>query len=217
MYSFFIFTFFRQHTLQRPGRRLFANGKEIPIDFLFYLIDKHVASGRTTIVAPYPTSDKPNESGYVWSGYSAERILEKVQFIYNSAIHEYIKMISSTFKKLRSSLTIAILSPCMIVGKLRIPEDSTTLTHLRQLTWYIKALPENEQTCVDILSDEIQSNILDLLNPLLQNNMAHRPDAEDREIARITSKCVDIYHSALVTKLVFSWLSDELKEIGWIE
>ena len=121
---------------QYIGHRWLANGKEIPTDFLFYLIDKHVASGHTIIATPYPTSDKPNDSGWVWSGYSAERFLEKVQFVYSSAINEYTKMVNSIFEKLQSNLRTAVLSPCMIVGKLKFPENSVTFANSPQLTWY---------------------------------------------------------------------------------
>lgn len=199
------------------GHRWRANGKEIPTNFLFYLIDRQVASGHTMIAAPYPTSDKPNKSGWVWSSYSAERFLEKVRFVYNSAIDEYTKMVNSIFKKLQSSLRMAVLSPCMIVGKLRFLENGVTLEDSPDLTWYIKALPENEQTCVDIQLGEIQLNHRDLLDSLHRNNMTLRPDAEDKGIACITSEYVDICNSTPVTNLVFSWLKDELKGIGWIE
>ncbi len=202
---------------QYIGHRWLANGKEIPTDFLFYLIDKHVASGHTIIAAPYPTSDKPNDSGWVWSGYSAERFLEKVQFVYSSAINEYTKMVNSIFEKLQSNLRTAVLSPCMIVGKLKFPENSVTFANSPQLTWYVKALPENEHTCVDIQLGKIPSNHLDLLNSLLRNNMMLRPNATDKRIASITSGYVDICKSTPVTNLVFSWLKAELTEIGWIE
>ena len=202
---------------QYVGCRWQVNGKEISADTLFCLIDKRIASGHTTIVTPYPTSDKPNKSGWVWSGYSTDRFLEKTRFVYNSAINEYVKMVNSIFIKLQSSLRTAILFPCMIVGRLKLSQKSTTLASPPQLTWYIKALPEDDQTCVDIQIGKLQSDFADLLNTLLQNNMRLRPDAEDRVGAHIASGYADICNSTPVTNLVFSWLKNDLKEIGWVE
>lgn len=199
------------------GKRWLVSGKEIPTNFLFYLIDKHVASGHTIIATPYPTSDRSNHSGWVWSGYSAERFLEKVRFVYHSALNEYTKLVNSIFEKFQCNLRTAVLSPCMIVGKLKFHENSVTFADSPQLTWYMKALPESEHTCVDIQLGEIPSSHLDLFNSLLRNNMMLRPDAMDKRIASITSGYVDICNSTPVTNLVFSWLRDELKEIGWIE
>lgn len=204
---------YRQHI----GHRWLANGKEIPTNFLFYLIDKHVASGHTSIAAPYPTSDRQNESGWVWSGYSAERFLEKVQFVYSSAIDEYMKIVNSIFVKLQNSLWTAMLSPCKLVGKLKFPEVSITFADSPQLTWYIEALPESEETRVDIQLGEVQSSHLDLLNSLFQNNSRLRPDIENKGIAHITSGYVDICKSTPVTNVVFSWIENELKDIGWID
>lgn len=183
----------------------------IQADYLFDIIDKEIATGYTTITAPYPTADKPIESGYVWSCYSAERFLEKTQFVYGSAIDEYMKLMNSVFSKFQGSLRTAILSPCMIVGKLKFSENGAPV-----LTWYIKALPESEQSCVDIQLGEISIND-NLWDSLLRNNMALRPDADDRGIMLIASGYVDICNSTPVTNLLFSWLKDELKAIGWIE
>lgn len=184
------------------GHRWQVNGKKVQTDYLSYLIDGHVASGHTTIVAPYPTSNKPNKSGWVWSGYSAEHFLEKVQYVYNSAIYEYMKIVNSIFKKFRSSLRIAVLSPCVIIGILRFLEDGATFEDSPELTWYIKALPEDEQNCVDIQLGEIELN-LDLLNSLHRNNMMLRPEAEDGRITHITSEYVDICKSTPVTDTKF--------------
>ena len=126
-------------------------------------------------------------------------------------------MVTSIFRKLQSCLRTAVLCPCMIVGKLRFSEESVTLADSPLLTWYIKAIPENEQTCVDIRLGEMKFDDFELFNSLRRNNLMLRPDAEDRGIARITSGYVNICNSTPVTNLVFSWLKDELKGIGWIE
>ena len=44
-----------------------------------------------------------------------------------------------------------------------------------------------------------------------------RPGAMDKKSKALLLEYIDICNSIPVTNLVFSWLRDELKEIGWIE
>lgn len=199
------------------GSRLQVNGREIQTDFLFHLLDKRIADGETEITAPYPVPDKSNKSGWVWSGYSAERFLEKTQFVYSTALEEYIKLVNIVFRALKDNLRTAILVPCKLVGKIRFSEESVTFTDSPHLTWYMEALPSSETSCVDIQFGELPINHADLLSSLLQNNLRLRPDAENKSMAFISSGYLDIYKSTPVTNIVFSWLERELKEIGWID
>ncbi len=198
------------------GHIWIINGKEVSADFLFDLLDKRIEAGNTTIAAPYPTSDKPATSGLVWSGYSAQRLLEKVQFVYGSAIDEYMRMVDSAFISLQNSLRTAILFPFKLVGKLKFSKDSATWANSPQLAWYIEALPKSERTCVDIQLVETQLNPFNIFNSLFQNNLRLRPDAEIEDLAHIDWGHVDIFKSTPVTNIVFSWLENELKSIGWI-
>lgn len=199
------------------GRRWIVNGKTVDADFLFYLIDNHIENGRTSIVAPYPVSDKQHTPGWVWSSYSPERFLEKVQFVYGTAFSEYMQMAETVFIKLKEDLRTAKLAPCELVGGLEFNENSNSFEDSPALTWYMKALPINARNGVDIQFRKIEFNDDELFHSLIRHNLKMRPGIENRDVVHITSQFVDICNSTPVTNIVFSWIEDELKKIGWIK
>lgn len=200
------------------GHRWEINGKAVSAEFLFHLIDDHIKNGKTTISAPYPVSDKPHRSGeWVWSSYSTEQLLKKTQFIYGSALSEYMRIVDTVFSKLKKSLEIAKLAPCELVGGLEFQEEDTTSASGPSLVWYVKALPISEDSNVNIQLQKISFNDDNLLRLLIQHNLKMRPEFENSAVAQITSQYLDIFSSTPVTNIVFSWLKEELKEIGWID
>lgn len=197
------------------GSRLIVNGKTVQADSIFCLIDKLISKGITSITAPYPITDKENKSGWIWGGYSAEKFLEKTQFIYGSAVNEYMRMADTVFSKLRDNLIGATLAPYKLVGRIKFYENSTTFGEAPQFMWYREALPYNEANCVDIqFGDTNVSN--DIFESLIRNNLRLRPAAKGERISCITLEYLDICKSTPVTDVVFSWLERELKGTGWI-
>lgn len=194
-----------------------VNGRRIDTGVLFTLLDRRMETGGSTFAAPYPVSDRPNEAGWVWSGYSAERFLEKTRYVYTAAVCEYMRLVDAVFDRLRDSLPTAMLFPFRLAGRLCFSEDDRSFSDSPWMTWYVEALPEGEAASVEIEPGELQADRMELLDSLIRNNRRLRPDMEQREIAGVTSQYVDICNAAPVTNVVFSWLERELKGIGWID
>ncbi len=81
----------------------------------------------------------------------------------------------------------------------------------------MKALPVSQDNNVNIQLQEISFNDNNLLHLLIQHNLKMRPEFENSAVAHITSQYLDIFSSTPVTNIVFSWLKEELEEIGWID
>ena len=185
---------------------------------LFYeMIDKNISEGIYSIIPPYPVSDKKPPSGsWIWQYYSAERYLEKVKFVYSSALTEYNSIVETAFPVLKDCLKLTQLMPCKLVGKLSFHEDSESYSDSPHLILYFEALPYNEFSKVDIQIKESTTNNIELLSQIRKKNMNLRPEFILHSIATIKLQGLDIITSTPVTDLVYEWLESELKTLGWI-
>lgn len=146
--------------------------------------------------------------------YSTERYLEKIQFIYNSALTEYSTLVDAIFSSLKKGFRISRLSPCKLVGKLMFEENSECTPFL---TWYFEALPSSEQNSTDIQLTKTPVNPYTLLESIAKNNSILRPELVGSNIASVTSQPLYGLSTTPVTDVVYKWLDSELTAIGWLK
>ena len=88
-----------------------------------------------------------------------------------------------------------------------------------KMTWYIEAIPSDKKNEVMITYDnedtvDVQVN---LLSEIHQNNIKYRPLKRSWINSSITTQRLNCFTSMPVTDIVYNWLKNDLKKIGWID
>ena len=209
-------------SIKRPrdycGKVLKTRRRNVSLNLFFQILDEHIAAGNTMMEPPYPTSDKSRQSGgLVWSSYSSERYLERVRFVYNNALQQYKALTDTVFSALKRDLKKSQLIPCKLVGGLRFNEDPKNAYDAPDMTWYLEALPITEESYTDIQLRDIPINDETIWKNMVENNARYRPDLAESQQGFITSQVLNVISTTPVTNVVYSWLKDDLNEIGWLE
>ena len=165
------------------------NGHMIQTDLFFSILDRWISEGRLSIEPPYPVSDKePSESsGWIWSDYSSERYLEKVQFVYATGLSEYFQIVQTVFSPLSQGMRKYQLMPCSLIGGLKFDPQSSTPP---SLTWYIQALPNEEKSYTDIQLREIPFHYSVRSASVRKVNESLRTELRGRSSYQITQQSV---------------------------
>lgn len=197
------------------SRRLISSNDEriAKKDFLD-LLNKYTVPNAEHISPPFPASDQPFVSGYVWSCYSKARYLDLVKYVYGCALEEYLTLVNTVFSSFRPDFPTYLLSPCRIVGDLEF-DPYTGDTGAPGLKWYILALPESSSNEIDI--DYRNRNKLgDPYDAIIANRKIFRPKMKNIGIIQ-TSEALFLNCYKPVTNTVYKWIASELKKLGWIK
>lgn len=197
-------------------------GEEMQLDTYFNLVDDLICRGEKTILPPYPVSDRPNTSGWVWGAFSQARMLEKVRYVYANALLEYKQLVETIFSTLKDQMPMYRLLPGKLVGTLRYDDMSAGMNGGPALEWYIVALPSGEESFVSIELQQEKQDVNFLGDKLLwdrvqKTNRKNRPEYPGEVFSAFHSGRMDIFITKPVTHLVYEWVKDDLKKIGWYE
>lgn len=195
---------------------LLAGGKEFSIEDIDAVVNEYKNAGITQVKPPYPLSDKRGQGGAIWKQYSKKRYIEKISFVYETALRVYMDLVNTVFLTLRDDLCIAQLYPCKLVGGLKFPDGGDWAHFGPNLTHYWEALPYGEEAYIDIQVREIPFSNPDYFHRICLTNESLRPEFRIQPATTMSSGWVDVFGPMPVTDMVFSWLNDELKELGWI-
>ncbi|MCM1233318.1 MAG: hypothetical protein NC489_24635 [Ruminococcus flavefaciens] len=196
------------------GKSLQIETVSVQTNLFFKTVDEHRSRGIFKILPPSPVSDRPQAPGGDWMAYSTGRYLEKIRFIYHSALTEYFILVDTIFSSFKKGFRISQLSPCKLVGKLEFEEKSERAP---SITWYFEALPRNEQNSIDIQLTKTSVNPYALLESLAKNNSTLRPELVGSDIANITRQILYGLSATPVTDVIYKWLASELATIGWLK
>ncbi|MEA5057940.1 MAG: SMEK domain-containing protein [Anaerotignum propionicum] len=199
------------------GKKYNHNGHDIQCDLYFSLIDKLLSKDIFVIQPPYPVSDKSfSTSNSVWSTFSNQRMLEYARFIYSGAINEYKHLVDVYFCKLANRMPMYSLYPAKFIGYLKYDDTLHGLSGAPIMTWYLFALPEGQAPEYIFFFNANYDKAMDHIQELQQNNIKYRPCKRDWITSSIHQQ--PVYMSPTpVTDIVYDWLKDDLKAIGWIK
>ena len=201
------------------GSDFFYGRRKIHLDLYFFYIDKLMKKGITVTQPPYPVSDKPlsQRNGFVWGGYSKQRMLEYVEFVYSNSIDEYKRLIDIYFCRLANRMPIFSLYPGEFIGYLEYDDSVTDLKGGPKMAWYFSALPEGkDSTCTISFNDNNYRKIWEHSQELYQNNIRYRSSKRDWICSSLFKQVLDISSATPVTDIVYNWLRSDLERIGWI-
>ncbi len=151
---------------------------------------------------------------------------KRIEEIYKVALDEYQNLSKLWFENLLSGMQVAGLLPARLVGIFTPPLlPDNPYGDSPRFDWYLEPLPKDSQNIVEIKFSEdvkndayetyckLSSSIANRLRDLRPNSSSWlrcNPHGESIDISLFRS-------DAPVTVLVYSWLEEDLRSIGWID
>ena len=166
----------------------------------------------------YIASDQKNTSKWITGTYSKDQLLKRLQDIYSKAICTYKDFVDTFLNPLKSQLSTYLILPCEFVGILQYTcDEHKKLASYPRFSWYMKPLPISEPNQINICckdEDEIWNNTA-VCDDLIMAQKTLRKDSNifiNNKIHICDVKLSD----TPVTDIIYEWLEDDLKEIGWL-
>lgn len=174
---------------------------------------------KKTAIPPYITSDLKNTSKWMIGIYSKNQLLKRIQDSYFKALCTYKPFVETFLNPLKNQLSTYLILPCEFIGILQyICNENGNLTSYPGFSWYMKPLPISVQNQISICckeEDEIWKNSTDICNDLIAIQKKLRIDDNIFIINKIFSGHIHLSETP-VTDIIYEWLEDDLKEIGWL-
>ena len=199
---------------------VYINGRKKPrLDAFFSIIDQMYDNGVSEIHPSVPCGDKDlSTARFVWSHYSEEQLYKRVTEIYKQALQAYRDYSSGAFSSFAPRMRIAAFMPAVFHANLTFREDGTERNDGPTLTWHMEALPMDKQNRVDITLNEPEQWVhdADALHRILENDTTNRPLAHEWLFPSLHSQTLRCFEATPITDVVFQWIEDDLKSIGWM-
>lgn len=205
----------------RPySKEYLSFNNNVNVSQFFMLLDSLDLSGQDTLLPSYVIGDKDLSSGWIWGNYSKEKMLERITKTYYNAICDYKTFIESFFSSIKEQMSTYLILPCEFVGILQYEEDGNDFSSGPAMTWYMSPLLPSAQNRINISynnKDEIWNNSSIVFDNLKSTSRKLR--AEHEHFINFTihgGRCFDSSETP-TTDIIYSWLTDDLKKIGWLK
>jgi hypothetical protein len=192
---------------------------EYHLDAFFSLVDLMLKNGIHSIEPTVPSGDKEfGEGCFIWSHYSERRLYERVCAIYEKALQAYSDFVSDLFASFAARMRVAALMPVIFHANLTYKEDGLDRSDGPALTWHMEAQPKTMKNKIEITLNEteVRQDDPDAIHSILEKDILHRPLQREWLGPVFHSQVLRCFDATPITDVVFSWIEDDLKEIGWI-
>jgi hypothetical protein len=151
---------------------------------------------------------------------------KRVEEIYKAALDEYQNLSKLWFENLLSGMQVAGLLPARLVGIFTPPLlPDNPYGDSPRFDWYLEPLPKDSQNIVEItFSEDVRNNAYETYckrSSIIANRLRDlRPNSSSWLRCNPHGESIDISlfrSDAPVTVLVYSWLKEDLRLIGWID
>jgi hypothetical protein len=159
--------------------------------------------------------------GWVWSGYSKERMLQRVRGVYEGAMMAYVEIRSAIFSSFGLTMGHAALFPAKIVGSLRYDPDDQSWGGGPVLSYSIRPhSPDrsNEKGAAMISYLEPSDPSLGFQEAVaeLDSHFTENPEAALFGRATYVQTALEIFHRRPATYIALDWLWSDLAQLGWV-
>ncbi len=197
------------------------------LDRMHRLVDPS-ASGPVT--EPWPGRDA-ELGGWVWSGYTPERMLERTRAIYGGALTAYREMSEGILASFGDALGHAALLPAVLEGRLTAPQGDQ-FEHGPQLEYTLRPVGTPGPAGQRQGSDNVDIALVeDTPHPSLawdedwwQTAAAERNRYEQRNPGVTTFSALsqtrtmaDLWGPRPATTNALEWIWKDLRELGWVK
>lgn len=182
------------------------------------LVDQWRESGVTELISPWPDQDiQIRRSCRVWEPYSQEQMLARIKVVYANAFEGYRSLVNTWFPNLANRLQMAIKMPLRLVGEVSFGSGmGLGSPHMK---YFFEPLPYGSQNDIDVRVAKSSGRMdsRELFDSMWRQWRALRPEFSDWLVVAITTSVLRIFGPTPVTELVYSWLWNDLQQLGWVE
>lgn len=201
-------------------------------------------TGETKLNPPWPEPDYYSVEGWPWQCYPPEKIRTYAETFYKTALNEYQKLVSIWFPKFADRLLTAAILPANIVGVItpvqykRSPNINwhfEVLPYGEQstVTFHFEEQDTSSNETSKVLSNKLSARLRFLLpeqnissnkaSTVLNNQLNDRLRFLRPQVYKWIDgttyhySSLDIFKPNSATELVYNWLWDDLKRVGWVK
>jgi hypothetical protein len=199
-------------TLFRTFRRLYR------LRALRTRIQSLRTAGEAQLPAPWPTRDRNGSGGWVWSGYSRDRLLDRTRAVYAAALQEYVHLVEMWLPALAHRMATYVTLPAVFQGTLLYNRSTAGFEGGPILNWHFEALPSTEVIRVEIaLADQRKTSVAlgrdGALERAEDSLRQHRPQARSWLYASTHGVALDVFGATPATDVAYSLIERDLQRI----
>ena len=192
--------------------------RNVDLKMYFHLIDRLKNRGHNKIEVPFVSEDMELKSGYVWNGYSRERMRLRVEQIYTDVFEEYKKLVDGFFAGLKDHFSTYVNMPCKMVGSLCYGGSGDN--DGPSVQYYLETLPSSAKSNVEITLEQERSSFNKdskaIFEKMQKKARTHRGDKCEHIRLTIRGQRHEMGTPCPVTDIVYGLLIEDLKKTGWI-
>lgn len=191
-----------------------ATPRDVDIEFLRAAVIQLKAEGKNEVFQPLPPPDISSGFSYFWEAFSREQLSRRVKSAFELSITSYEQLVNRWFSTFRNRLNLSVILPARV--HLLIEDRGGALFHGPVLHKWLEPLPIGEKT-------EVVVEWLDTVNAeeTIQDEWSRlkslRPsDCEWLQLTYSQSISWEVLRWNGISKTVYGWLKDDLKQIAWL-
>jgi hypothetical protein len=194
-----------------PGRRILTRG-------VGTALRAKLTAGVEKLTPPFPGPDL-QPSGWVWSAWGEQRLLERTRAVYMAAIEGYEALTAGQFSSLAPWMQTAVTLPAVLHGYLNPGNRAKGFEGSPLISWWLEALPVGDTSRVEleIQHQDRREEEHAEFEQHAQNTRTRRPQQSAWLGSTSTSSILDVFTLFSAQELVYHWLWDDLKRIRWVE
>ena len=198
---------------------LTTNGRRVVTTGLVPALRRRLDAGETHIQPPFPGPDLPFHGGFVWDGWSTQRLLDRTKAIFLAAMQGYEALATGLFASLAPWMQTAVTLPAVLHGYLDPGHREEGWAGAPTIVWWLEALSIGQTSCVQIAiehEDRREEQFAEFRGTALQAR-ALRPRQARWLDATMHSSILDVFELWSAQELVYDWIWDDLKRIKWVD
>lgn len=197
---------------------LIINGFMCDLSHMWLAIKQYEAIGENIIKAPYPGPDRDYSRGsWTWSAYSDNQLLRRTQAVYEAALEIYTGLVNEWFDALAKRLLYAVTLPAVLEGYL-YPPKGQQYADGPVIFWRFRTLPRGIKTSVNIQLSSTRFGFADFDSVAEYAQLRSlRPEAAEWISYTLHESVLYIFHKFPARELAYSWLSEDLERIHWLD
>lgn len=211
-----------QHAIARfgPGRPMTLHGAsgEHDIDRLEIAIAKLRSAGVAEWSRARPGPDEKALGGWIWSGYSDTQLVALVRFVYENATTAYRQLVDRWFPNFAPFLHHYQILPARFEGRVFPAHRGPDVTGEPIMNLVVEPIPRGTASVFDFALGSPESQPLWFQDREDEHvrTQALRPEAADWLFpVRIQTSLSRFFQSDPIRSVVYGWLLDDLKRLGW--
>lgn len=165
--------------------------------------------------SPWPGPDHIRSGSWVSSGYSADRLAQRAELVYQACLEGYRQLVDAWFPAAKLTLGLTAMMPVRLDGEVEVADDG-----MPTIIYDLWPLPAGEQSVVNVRAvkgeSPMRGQLFDFEGHGRQlTHMIHTYRNETSAWINYTSNhaVLDIFHRMPATRLAVRWLWDDLQHI----